>query len=425
MAIRWGKAGAGILFFCEDECLLTLRSNQVEESMTWGVPGGSVAGEERFESYEIDTRELDLKTYLSGATKEVIEELGSLPDDYSIYDEVVYQEGGFTYVTFFAEISKKSKNNWKHVLNWENVDARWFLSRELPPTVHFGVKYLIEKRPDLLRQSLSSENKVLVDNPPVIYHGTSLTNLWSILESGGLSPGKGYSPHKTITTNALFYSSEFEAALFYSHNPRVILEVSSDRMVLHPDWDDAATLIEIDLSELQSEFGDIHLGGEIPEGLVDDIEEYLEFSCGDRAEPATLEIGSSGGHYYLLASPFVCLPVNEEAMNIRPELYDDFQFSDGTPCLLSQQFLCYDDLGIDSIDVIWVEAAIVENLSLVNHITSSIKVENFNTILNLENSTYNDNDNVIFEEITMYAIDTYDLIRLVKNARQPFRDSSS
>lgn len=406
MAIRWGNAGAGILFFCGNECLLILRSMHVEEPLTWGIPGGSVSGEDYYEAFEESRVRIDSDAYLAGAIKEAEEELGSVPP-FEIFDEIIYREGGFTYVTFFAKISKRDKDNWKITLNWENSDFKWFSVDSLPPNTHFGVDYLIEQRPGLLQQPFSSENKILVDNPSTLYHGTSLTNLQDIINYGGLSPGRGVSPHRTKTKNALFYSSDFEAAMFYAERPRVILEIDSRHMKLHPDWDDASELISVDLDEFQTEFGELQIGDAVPDLLIDDILSYLDFSSMERAEPTTLEIATIGGKNYLLAIPFVCLPVNEDAMHIRPELYDEFSFSDGRPCLLSQQFLCYEDLSFNSVKSIWVEDLVINQLNIPQEaILDRELFENYQTILNLEDAEsmpYTEEfvDEVIFEPIMM------------------------
>jgi 8-oxo-dGTP pyrophosphatase MutT (NUDIX family) len=410
MSVRWGNAGAGILFFCQGQCLLTLRSTLVEEPLTWGIPGGSVSGEQHIDSSEERVVSLSIDTYFSGALKEVAEELGSIPENLKIFDKVIYREGGFTYVTFLVSIP--SKDNWNIVLDEENLDAKWFPVDALPPDLHFGVKYIMRQCPGLLEQTFSSENKILVDNPVIVYHGTSLDNLQKIINYGGLSPGLGYSPHTTKTRNALFYSSEFEAALFYSVQPRVILEINSAHLILHPDWDDAATLISIDLGELQVEFGGIQLGDEISDDLANDIAKFLDYSDVERAEPATLEVATINDRNFLLTTPYVCLPVNEDAKHIRPELYDDFSWSDGNPCLLSQQFLCYEDLAFSDINLIWIEASAVSLLDVPeNLILDTSRFDDFSIIVNLSEDTEMDDDSVDFESIIMCAIDPTKLRR--------------
>jgi 8-oxo-dGTP pyrophosphatase MutT (NUDIX family) len=404
MSVRWGKAGAGILFFCQGQCLLTLRSTIVEEPLTWGVPGGSVSWEQYVDPSEEHSVSLNIDTYFSGALKEVTEELGSIPENLKVFDEVIYREGSFTYVTFLVSIPLK--DNWNIVLDRENLDAKWFPVDALPPDLHFGVKYIMEQRPGLLEQIFSSENKILVDNPAKVYHGTSLDNLQKIIKYGGMSPGRGYSPHTTKTRNALFYSSEFEAALFYSVQPRVVLEVYSGHLTLHPDWDDASTLISIDLDELQKEFGRIQLGDEISDDLAEDIVVFLDYSDVERAEPATLEVVSINDKNFLLALPYVCLPVNEDAKHIRPELYDDFSWNDGNPCLLSQQFLCYEGLAFSDISLIWIEASAISLLDVPeNLILDTSHFYDYSTIINLSGDTELDDDSVDFEPIIMCATD--------------------
>jgi len=143
--IRWGKAGAGILFFCQDEILLALRSKHVSEPLTWGIPGGNIAKESWENSFEHEIPRISEKVYWNGAVKEVKEEFGSIPEDLEVFDKVVYQEGGFVYITFLVRITPAQKSSWNIKLNWENSDAQWFDTNMLPSNLHFGLVYVLNQ----------------------------------------------------------------------------------------------------------------------------------------------------------------------------------------------------------------------------------------------------------------------------------------
>jgi 8-oxo-dGTP pyrophosphatase MutT (NUDIX family) len=153
--IYFGKAGAGILFFSSDQSqvLLTLRSGRVQEPFTWGIPGGAVSVEGMtpyIESQAHTPTELPLEVLLDTALKEAEEELGSIPDVELLnpFDTVKYRDGGFTYTTFFISVDTDLED-WELVTDWENIEARWFETGELPKNLHFGVSYLVSQRPNL------------------------------------------------------------------------------------------------------------------------------------------------------------------------------------------------------------------------------------------------------------------------------------
>jgi hypothetical protein len=159
--IRYGKAGAGIMFFCENQILLLLRSPAVEEPGTWGIPGGSVAGEGWFESTAHTKVDLDIDVFWNGALGETREELGSVPTSIEPFDHVIFKEGGFIYVTFLVRISPLQKDRWDFTFNWENTDADWFDIDDLPDDLHFGVQYVINKKLNYLRNPSDEEIAML------------------------------------------------------------------------------------------------------------------------------------------------------------------------------------------------------------------------------------------------------------------------
>lgn len=129
----WGRQAAGLLLFSGDRVLLTLRSEEVLEPGTWGVPGGAIHDDE---------------TPYDGALREAQEELGAIPP-HVVFGEVVYEDGSFRYTTFLARMRRKDAKDWKPRLNWENDDARWIPVRDLPDDLHFGLEYVRRERPDL------------------------------------------------------------------------------------------------------------------------------------------------------------------------------------------------------------------------------------------------------------------------------------
>lgn len=130
----WGRQAAGLLLFSGNRVLLTLRSEEVLEPGTWGVPGGAIH---------------DGEIAYNGALREAQEELGPLPP-HLVFGEVVYEDGSFRYTTFLARVTPENAKSWTPMLNWENDDAQWIRVTDLPDDdLHFGLEYVRGKRPDL------------------------------------------------------------------------------------------------------------------------------------------------------------------------------------------------------------------------------------------------------------------------------------
>ena len=129
----WGRQGAGLLLLAGGKALLALRSEEVNEPGTWGIPGGKV--EEDEQAYD-------------AALREAQEELGPIPP-HVVFGEVVFQDGEFRYTTFLARVRQKDAKGWKPRLNWENDEARWVKVSELPDDLHFGLEFVMRERPDL------------------------------------------------------------------------------------------------------------------------------------------------------------------------------------------------------------------------------------------------------------------------------------
>lgn len=138
----YGRAGSGLMIFSPDgrRVLLTLRSDEVEEPGTWGVPGGKLDGKDLYAS----------------ALREVREELGSVPQ-HVLFDRVVYEDDGFRYTTFLARLDE-SAGGWSPRLNWESDDADWFDVQALPDDLHFGVEHVVKERPALFTGASHDED---------------------------------------------------------------------------------------------------------------------------------------------------------------------------------------------------------------------------------------------------------------------------
>jgi len=142
----WGRAGAGAMFHCvaDDTYLLTLRSSDVEQPGTWGVPGGA-CGKDGFYA-DSEGRAIPTATALKCALREAKEELGWIPEAFAEREAIVFQQGGFRYTTFILDVSAatKRKMDERLELNWENDDALWFTPAQAGKMkLHFGVEYVL------------------------------------------------------------------------------------------------------------------------------------------------------------------------------------------------------------------------------------------------------------------------------------------
>jgi len=146
----WGRAGAGILFFCpEDQTyLLTIRSQEVEQPGTVGIPGGACKGEGFYS--EEEGRQVGQAEAWVCATREVTEELGWFPHEKKIVGEVLFEKGNFTYRTFIVEVplAEKAISQKTMQVNWENDDARWYgvgAIWKAWPVLHFGTQHIFRE----------------------------------------------------------------------------------------------------------------------------------------------------------------------------------------------------------------------------------------------------------------------------------------
>ncbi len=145
----WGRSGAGVLFTCSKDLtlLLGLRSESVEQPLTWGIFGGSCDGEGFFDSDQISKSKKD--DSWDCAVREAVEEIGYFPKKYSIVGKVVFRKNNFQYTSYVVDIPLIEKNriDENHNLNWENDEIRWFSRDDAKKlkNLHFGVKHIFSE----------------------------------------------------------------------------------------------------------------------------------------------------------------------------------------------------------------------------------------------------------------------------------------
>lgn len=153
----WGRGGAGMMFTCSEDgtVLLLLRAAWVDQPGTWGIPGGGV--EEGWFQTPIEEPITDMSIFISAAVKEATEECGSLPPGFEPVEQIVgktvYEDCGFQYITFIADITADQKESWSISLaDGESADYVWVPLQGVSPGVrikgkplHFGVEYTISR----------------------------------------------------------------------------------------------------------------------------------------------------------------------------------------------------------------------------------------------------------------------------------------
>ena len=147
----WGTSGSGVMFVCPEDgsAMLLLRSGEVEDPNTWGIPGGALAGTEGFHDVsDIKREETSLADLWMSAQKETREEIGYFPKNYKMVGQTVFRKGNFAYTTFIVAIPLTEKDiiSMRSSLNWENVDLGWFNLHDLSEKedLHFGVHHVLQ-----------------------------------------------------------------------------------------------------------------------------------------------------------------------------------------------------------------------------------------------------------------------------------------
>lgn len=124
----WGEAAAGVLPYCEEtgNFLFALRSEYVQEPLTWGLWGGA-----------IDTRE----SPKIAAVREFREESKYIGKVTKIIPIAIYKhESGFKYYTYVLVVPQEFKPR----LNWESRGYKWVAYPKWPHPLHPKLKITIE-----------------------------------------------------------------------------------------------------------------------------------------------------------------------------------------------------------------------------------------------------------------------------------------
>mgnify|MGYP005728695377 CR=1 FL=1 len=133
----WGIAAAGVVMICSEDSSVYLH---LRHNGKWAYPGGGIhLGREMFISTPIPEEQRlkpnDLR-FRTTAIEELEEEAGYLGlPAYNIVDELVtYEDCGFVYKTFIADISLEEKTEWEPQPHpscaWEVQDHGWFAKDE-------------------------------------------------------------------------------------------------------------------------------------------------------------------------------------------------------------------------------------------------------------------------------------------------------
>jgi len=126
----WGLGGAGMMFVCMEDntVLLGKRANWVDQPGTWGIFGGGISDGWHRTPLPKDVALPDSSpVFLKSAKKEAKEECGSLPPSYKIIKTTMYEDCGFKYKTFVADVPLSVKEKWKPKAgDGETTEFEWF-----------------------------------------------------------------------------------------------------------------------------------------------------------------------------------------------------------------------------------------------------------------------------------------------------------
>lgn len=210
---------------------------------------------------------------------------------------------------------------------------------------------------------------IRINHDEPLLHGTSTKNLRGIMQRG-LVPGGGYSPHRTKTAKAVFFTDSLPMAMMYAsaferRDAICVVAVDVKGLALEPDWDDAATGIEVQLDELRKAVrnNDLELGKEIPEDLVEKVEHEIEGWDMWGSRMLSVEYDKSR-RAVLYVEPYV--EMNVETPGVSPEAYDnsDINFNDGEAMLTARQFMCLCVVPTSRVQGAFLNAAAVRALGV-------------------------------------------------------------
>lgn len=146
---RWGLAGSGVLYYCpmDKTVLLLERSNEVESSGLWGIPGGAVKGTDGYYDDSQKAPEYSEEELRDSAFSEVAEEIGHIPEHDEEEGSHTEVKDNFPYTTFLYNVtpSQKQAISRQIRLNWESDSYEWFRIDFLPENIHPGVTIAINK----------------------------------------------------------------------------------------------------------------------------------------------------------------------------------------------------------------------------------------------------------------------------------------
>lgn len=137
--MRHGKRGAGILLAARKtgRVLLLRRSEECNEPLTWGLPGGKIDEGENARTAAI--RELEEEAGWDGPVTVLKEPI------------FIFEEPDFEFLTYFGFI----EDEFEPQLNWESADAGWFSLGRLPTPLHFGVDALMRERKKVVASEIA------------------------------------------------------------------------------------------------------------------------------------------------------------------------------------------------------------------------------------------------------------------------------
>jgi 8-oxo-dGTP pyrophosphatase MutT (NUDIX family) len=146
----WGRSGAGILFHCtgDNTYLLVLRSQEVEQPGTLGIPGGA-CGKEGFFTGKEGKQIGEAQAWVC-AMRETKEELSWWPKQKQVAAAIVYESENFQYQTFVVDIPASEKAEAARLikLNRENDEFIWMSLAEMAEAreqLHFGLQYVLDQ----------------------------------------------------------------------------------------------------------------------------------------------------------------------------------------------------------------------------------------------------------------------------------------